>query len=115
MILFVDDEKQPEWFDLNRTNIHVATTFEDALKLIQKNVYDIIYMDHDLGDSCHDGSHLITEYGKAGKSIQKVCCISWNPLGVERIRLACKDFNIPFESHGMRIFDLFPVIDGQSH
>jgi len=42
MILFVDDEKQPEWFDLNRTNIHVATTFEDALKLIQKNVYDII-------------------------------------------------------------------------
>jgi hypothetical protein len=113
-ILFVDDEKDPKWFDLDPTQIHRSTSYDSALDLIRKNVYDIIYIDHDLGDKYRDGSHLITEYGLMKKPIEKVCCISWNSAGIRRIVAACHDFGIPCEVHGQKVFNRFEIIDGQS-
>lgn len=99
LILFIDDEKDPTWFGLDLTQIHYATSYNGALAFIRKNKYDIIYIDHDLGDKYRDGSHLITEYGLMKKPIEKVYCISWNPVGIKRIIAACHDFGIPCEVH----------------
>jgi hypothetical protein len=109
-ILFIDDQKKPEWYKISSPHIDVATTYEEAQKLLKQNTYDVIYLDHDLGMKHLDGSHLLTEYLISGKSLQKVICISWSPIGVERIKNVCRDFNIPFElSSGGLI-----TIDGQS-
>lgn len=96
-VLFIDDDKKPEWYGLDSALIHVAKTFELALELMIKNKYEIIYLDHDLGTVKTDGSVLLNRYMSTpgSKAPQKVFCISWNPIGRERIRLVCKDWNIP--------------------
>jgi len=97
-ILFVDDNKKPEWYGLDSSTMHIATSFEEAISLIKKNSYSIIYLDHDLGSIESDGSILLQRYIILKNELpQKVYCISWNPIGIERIRLVCEDFNIPFE------------------
>jgi hypothetical protein len=98
MNLFIDDEKKPEWYDIDQSTLHIATSYEAALSLIQKNTYSIIYLDHDLGCLYADGSILLQRYMMLGKNNpQKVYCLSWNPVGIERIRFVCKDYGIPFE------------------
>jgi hypothetical protein len=113
-ILFVDDEKKPEWYGLDPSTMHIATSFREALSLINKNSYSIIYLDHDLGSIHVDGSILLQKYMMLKKELplKKVYCISWNPIGIERIRLICKDFNVPFEL--FHIKKEFEIINGQS-
>lgn len=95
-VLFVDDEKLPEWFGLN-SETDIAKTFDEALNLMLKNNYEFIYLDHDIGSTTTDGSVLLYRYMSSAhsKTPKQVYCISWNPIGEERIRLVCKDWNIP--------------------
>jgi hypothetical protein len=106
--------KKPEWYGLDSSTMHIATSFREALSLINKNSYSIIYLDHDLGSTYVDGSILLQKYMMLRKELplQKVYCISWNPIGIERIRLVCNDFNIPFEL--LHVDKQFEIIDRQS-
>jgi hypothetical protein len=101
-ILFLDDEKIPEWFGIVVNDlVDVATSYIEAVRLINNNTYQIMYLDHDIGSSTKDGSIILQRYMQLGRQVpQKVYCISWNPVGVERIRLVCEDWNIPFEAIG---------------
>jgi hypothetical protein len=110
--LFVDDEKSPEHFELSLESTDVAKTFDEALNLMLKNNYETIYLDHDLGSTITDGSILLNNYmsQNQNKLIKQVYCISNNPVGIERIRLVCKDWNIPYQ----QVSGQYETIDGQS-
>ena len=114
--LFVDDEKEPDWYGLDADTLDIAKTYKEAEELIKSNAYDIMYLDHDLGTVKNDGSMLLRLYMTfhTNEPPKQVFCVSWNPVGVERIKYACRDYNIPFESIGNKVFDHFKIIDGQS-
>ena len=112
MILFVDDMKQPAWYGLNRYNVHLATTYEEAKYYMECNSYDIMYLDHDLGSLSADGSILLRYYLNLGRvRPKKIVCLSLNPIGIERIKAVCEDFSILFELADHK--DI-PTIKGQS-
>ncbi len=112
MILFVDDIKQPGWYGISMYNVHHATTYEDAKYFMDRNIYDVIYLDHDLGSISADGSNLLQYYIQLRRQKSfKVVCISWNPIGIERIKAVCEEYNIPFE---LANHDNVPTIKGQS-
>lgn len=113
MILFVDDEKLPQWFKLPEDTRH-ARTPESAWSLWLTAEYDVLYLDHDLGEEM-DGSELLHKLCTDGEKPDKVYCVSLNPIGVTRIEWVCKDHDIPFEDIGRKMmFEQFPVIGGQS-
>jgi hypothetical protein len=98
MILFVDDVKEPKWFDLPEDTPR-ALTPKDCIRLWASGGYDILYLDHDLGEGM-DGSQLLTKLCTDYKKPDKVFCISLNTVGIKRIQSVCGDFDIPFEYIG---------------
>jgi DNA-binding NtrC family response regulator len=111
-ILFVDDEKDPVWYGLNLSEVHIAKTFRQARELLEKNTYDIIYLDHDIRSTKVDGTDVIKLCVKLNKLPKKIVCISWNHAGINRIKWSCKDYNIPYEYSD--VINSIPIIDGQS-
>ncbi|MGE5682830.1 MAG: hypothetical protein ACM34K_18340 [Bacillota bacterium] len=117
-ILFVDDEKLPEWFDLPSDTPH-AKTGVDTVRLWGTGKFEIMYLDYDLGFA--KGDKLLEQI--CIKSIspgliplpKKIFCISLNQSGgVEKIKAVCKSFNIPFENIGQKMmFDKFTILGGQ--
>lgn len=63
----------------------VARTYDDALRMMRKYRYSVLYLDHDLGDDGRTGLHLLRQL-----KAEKICpaivnCISWNPAGRDAI------------------------------
>jgi len=111
-ILFVDDEKLPEWFDLPKDTLHAKNMFTAMNYYIDNRDIKIIYLDHDLGarmsQQTEDGSQWLGYVCRNYRKPEKVFCISFNPIGVERIKNVCKDYSIPFEDIGPKmIFETF--------
>ena len=113
MRLFLDDEKNPELYDL--TDVVVARTAEDAIRIMRKNPLSkaghVFFLDHDLGkgqNGCQFLTTLIEEY-----NIRPVFVyiISWNSVGIQNIRRVCDYYNIPCAV--MRTDKLW-IINGQS-
>lgn len=52
LLLLEDDPERRKWFTFAFTGWHIdwATTVEEAIEFAQKNIYDLIHLDHDLGD-----------------------------------------------------------------
>lgn len=76
--LWVDDAKvAPEGFA-------VARTYDDALRMLRRFRYDVLYLDHDLGDG-PTGLDLLRQIKRDGRCPPRVYCISWNPVGRQRI------------------------------
>jgi hypothetical protein len=114
-VLFVDDEKLPEWFGLDKKTAHAKTSSE-ARAIWDKGEFKILYLDHDLGvNGLMDGSQVLSWICSLSHKPEKVFCISLNPVGVERIAGVCHDFEIPMEDIGRReMFRQFTSFDGQS-
>ena len=66
----------------------VARTFDDALRLLRRFDYDELYLDHDLGEDQRTGYGLLNQVYADGRLPRRVICISWNPVGRERIERA---------------------------
>ena len=51
-VLYVDDIRQPNIhiYDLTNTNIDIVTNYVDAINKLNTNMYQIIDLDHDLGE-----------------------------------------------------------------
>lgn len=112
-ILFVDDEKFPEWFGLPRDTKH-ARGYDEAAFLWQSGNYNILYLDYDL-DNGRNGADLLNILA-AHKKPEKVFCISINQSGgVERIKTVCEiGWKIPFEDIGRKMmFERFTITTGQ--
>ena len=115
MILFIDDEKLPEWFNLNPNKILIANSFDDAYNLyLGYNANErILYLDYDIGGD-KNGLQLLEQL-YMWKKPDKVYCISINKIGVEKIKRFCLDNEILFEDIGRKMmFEKFSMIYGQS-
>lgn len=75
------------WVDDSKPCPHgyaVARTYEDALRLLRRYDYDVLYLDHDLGEPGGDmrtGLDLLRELIYENRVPPRVECISWNPVG----------------------------------
>ncbi len=115
MILFIDDEKLPEWFNLNSNEILVANSYNNAysLYLYSDSNERILYLDYDIGES-KNGLQLLKQMSSLKKP-DKVYCISINAIGVEKIKRFCLDNEISFEDIGRKMmFERFSILYGQS-
>ncbi len=75
MRLWVDDCKPvPEGVEA------VARTYDDAVRLCRRFRYEVLYLDHDLGEP-RSGLDLLRQLKREGICPPVVECISWNPVG----------------------------------
>lgn len=80
--LWVDDCKPaPEGYA-------VARTYDDAVRMLRRYEYDVLHLDHDLGDDGRTGYDLLMQLLSEGRCPADVRCISWNPAGRARIAAA---------------------------
>jgi hypothetical protein len=113
-ILFIDDEKKAEWFDLPEDTLH-AKTVSEAIAILRDGGEFVLYVDYDLGEERTGADLLLLALIMADLKINKVFCISLNAAGVGYIAGVCRGFNIPFEDIGRKVmFEKFDFIDGQS-
>jgi len=99
MILFVDDLKLPDWYEIKSDYTWVRSG-ETAIEAWKNGKYDEIYLDHDMGLGL-DGSQALKKICEMGPLPKCVTIISWNSVGIYRIKYVCKDFNIPYKLHGL--------------
>jgi DNA-binding response OmpR family regulator len=79
-MLWVDDSK-PE-----PNGCSVARTYDDALRMLRRYEWDVLYLDHDLGDDDgRTGYDLLVQIRAENRVPREVVCISWNPVGKRRI------------------------------
>lgn len=62
----------------------VARTYDDALRMMRRFKYAVLYLDYDLGEQ-RTGLDLLRQVKHEGICPPRVECISWNPVGRERI------------------------------
>lgn len=91
------------WVDDSKPCPHgcaVARTYDDALRMLRRFDYDVLYLDHDLGDARgRTGYDLLLRTDHDGRVPSRVECISWNPVGRKRIeQLAASIARIRAES-----------------
>jgi hypothetical protein len=97
MIIFLDDFKNPEWYDLKPGEFFQFTEGERALVFCKEATIDVLYLDHDLGETMNGYwvlAHLIEEFKNIPKA---VVCISLNPSGIQRIKALCEKHDIQYE------------------
>lgn len=86
------------WVDDSKPCPHgcaVARTYDDALRLLRHFDYDVLYLDHDLGDEQipeRTGFHLLKQLIADRRLPPRVECISWNPVGKARIEALLEDY-----------------------
>lgn len=79
------------WVDDSKPCPHgcaVARTYDDALRMLRRFDYEVLYLDHDLGDHHvpeRTGYDLLAQLDRDGRVPARVECISWNPAGRARI------------------------------
>ena len=94
MNLFLDDLKEPAWYDLD--NVVVVRTFKQAVRYVKtKNEpIETLYLDHDLGGE-KTGYDFLTLLVEDLKIIPKeVVIISFNFVGSKRIQSLCEQYDI---------------------
>lgn len=62
----------------------VAHTYDDALRMLRKYRYEVLYLDFDLGER-RTGLDLLRQARAENRLPAKVECISWNPVGRRQI------------------------------
>jgi len=65
----------------------VAQSYDAALRMMRKYRYMVLYLDYDLGteDADKTGLDLLRQLRAEGICPAEVICISWNPVGRQRI------------------------------
>jgi hypothetical protein len=63
----------------------VARTYDDALRMLRRFDWDLVYLDHDLGEDHRTGYDLLKQIIADGRAPEHLKCISWNPSGKQRI------------------------------
>lgn len=73
----------------------VARNYDDALRMLRRFEYDVLYLDHDLADHHvpeRTGYDLLLQLIADGRVPPRVEIISWNPVGRQRLERALKDY-----------------------
>jgi len=90
--LWVDDSKPCPY------GCAVARTYDEALRLLRSFDYDVLYLDHDLGEP-RTGYDLLMQLIADDRVPTKVVCISWNPVGRQRIEAAVQAHQTSTQEH----------------
>jgi hypothetical protein len=94
--LWVDDSKPcPEGYA-------VARTYDDALRMLRRFDYDVLYLDHDLGEDARTGYDLLKQLVAENRVPPRVECISWNPVGRRRIEALAAEISAAPEGDATR-------------
>lgn len=83
-VLYVDDIRFPEYFHQIGAEITVARTYDEAIQYIDDS-YDIISLDHDLGEE-KTGYDIAKYIVENQLKIGKVAIHSANPVGRDNIK-----------------------------
>ena len=59
----------------------VARNYDDALRMMRRWRYSVLYLDFDLGDDGRTGLDLLRQLKAEDICPAEVLCISWNPPG----------------------------------
>lgn len=95
-MLWVDDCKPcPE-------GCSVARTYDDALRMLRRYRWDVLYLDHDLGEP-RTGYDLLVQADREGLVPPVVECISWNPVGRKRIEDFARSIATPRDHQPARL------------
>jgi two-component SAPR family response regulator len=85
-ILFLDDS-HARWNLFNNVNpsaaanAHFADSFSRGVELLEKNEYDVAFLDHDLDISHRTGEDVVNYIVENNIPIKRVICHSMNPHG----------------------------------
>jgi len=77
----------------------VARTYDAAVSLLQRFTYDVVALDHDLGDDDAPTGYDILlgmERGELRRPHVELRIISWNVSGVQRMKAAAHAMGIPY-------------------
>lgn len=84
------DGERMLWVDDSKPEPHgcsVARTYDDAVRMLRRYEWDVLYLDHDLGDADgRTGYDLLVQMRAEARVPADVVCISWNPVGKRRIQ-----------------------------
>jgi len=113
-ILIIDDQ---DWrHDGFRTaykdkghELHHVWNYHQAIKMLSKQNYDVVWLDHDLGEN-RTGLDIARFLSKVDTKPSLVICHSANYTGSRDIVFTCKDLGIT-----SYCFDFLNVVDGYIH
>ncbi len=95
IILFVDDVRNPDIKMLPSDILIVSRDYENTIKLLDENEFDVVFLDHDLGEE-KTGYDVITYLEEKiftnqwNKKIPQIICHSANPVGYAKISSVIK-------------------------
>lgn len=83
-ILYVDDLRMPKHWENKNYKIYVARTYKDAISFLDTKKFDIIDLDHDLGEE-KSGYDVIKYVIENNIQIKNVAVHTMNPVGRQNI------------------------------
>lgn len=89
-----DDGSRMHWFfDVHYKNADHASNAAAAIELLGKNTYDLIWLDHDLGDATlyGTGADVARFIADSGNTDAYIVVHSWNPAGADNMMSILKD------------------------
>jgi DNA-binding response OmpR family regulator len=95
VLILEDDPERLEWFseNLKVEDVDVTDMAEDAMNFLKNNVYDIIFLDHDLGGAVYVDSSVFNTGFTVAKMIHEtdnknvpVVIHSWNSQGAKMMK-----------------------------
>ncbi len=100
--LYVDDVRTPNLKMVEGDILVIARNYNSAIDFLNKHEFDIVFLDHDLGEekTGYDIATWIEEKimtKKWNKKIPILKCHSANPVGRERINMVAKKIAKKFE------------------
>lgn len=89
-----DDGSRMHWFfNAHYKGADHASNAADAIELLGKNTYDLIWLDHDLGNAemYGTGADVARFIAESKNKDAYIVIHSWNPAGAENMRHMLKD------------------------
>ncbi len=93
ILILEDNDERIKWFESEIPHtLNIVKTAVEAIELLKTNVYDIIFLDHDLGNQAYVPSGPGTGYEVAEfitgmeNCTAQIIIHSWNSVGAENIQ-----------------------------
>jgi len=104
VLVVEDNENRIKWFQGKLAEFDIARTAEEGVKFIRENVYNLIFLDHDLGDRIfvdsedpNTGFQVAKIIAETDNKEAEIIIHTMNPGGAIRIQsLLPKATYVPF-------------------
>jgi CheY-like chemotaxis protein len=113
MVLLIDDKPESKSFDVHIDQ--VARTYNEAIKALQERRWDLVLLDHDLGDFDEQGKerhgHSIATWIEEHVQYlpRRLVAVSRNPYGAQQIEAAFESAQRRAQREGIDVEGAFGV------